>query len=494
MVLFLTNNGPNENNSYEILAKQMVNIENNLNIYKVDGTLNEIPFKKNNIYNYNDVEFEINFNIGVILIYNKVEEDIVRESDSSIYENIIRQLKNKLNDIDEDINNIIDIRHRYMPFNLNEYRSTNHTIIQNKISNSRGRNEIYLRGFVLSDYEIKKTIKKHRFVWIIKQLNNHNIKNDWYLLVSEYEKFLSKQYLLKSINTIIFDKIGLFNVDNGLNQINYPLISQYSCYNKNIFDISISVSDIYNIDYEIASMYMSDITNDINNTRTKYSTITMKELNMYKIKNPNTDIKWYKQLADVEIENIDKSDTEYKDICFVSRMPLYDKVYLLDVGMKISKIKKLDNGDVIKDISIYNESHILVSAYVFHAIYSYNDKLISFSEYLLKLTKYSILNILLVKYNISKYTAIKGINNKLYSNILQKHKDDKQFHIKKNILLNICKYGIYETNNKYLREKSYITINPNKNKLFIGKTMLTDSHIQKIMATNVFIYKINVLV
>ena len=69
MVLFVTEKIVNINDSIDKLCKQIVNIENNLNIYRIDGVMNETPFKKNNIYKYMDVEYDVLSNIGVIIFY-----------------------------------------------------------------------------------------------------------------------------------------------------------------------------------------------------------------------------------------------------------------------------------------------------------------------------------------------------------------------------------------------------------------------------------------
>ena len=44
------------------------------------------PFKKNNIYKYNDVEYELSSNVGVILFYNN-------ESSGTINNNIIHMFQ-----------------------------------------------------------------------------------------------------------------------------------------------------------------------------------------------------------------------------------------------------------------------------------------------------------------------------------------------------------------------------------------------------------------
>jgi len=520
MVLFITASDINENKLVEILCKQIVNVENNLNIYRMDGTMNNTPYKKNNVYKYNDVEYDLSSNVGVILFYNNESSEI---ANNNVIQTVINDIRNMLINIDFEINNIINLCDKYLPFNLNKYKSTNHTLLQNKISNSRGRNAVSLRDFTLEKHNIKKLLKSNRFVWMIKNIKPCiDFNKESFLLVSEYENHLPKSYLLQSINTIIIDKVKLFNVNNGLRQINYPSIQQYSCYNKNIFDITISISDIFDIDYEIARFYVPNITNMTSRISNTYSTISFESLKMYEIRRPNIDMKWYIQITEQykysEQEKQEKEKQEHEkqehekqehekqehekqeheilntaNICFVSRMPLYGNIYLLDVGEKVVRRKKDVNGEYYKNINILNSSYILVSAYIFHGIYDYNNEQMSFIDYLFKLTKYEILNTTLVKYNISKYKALSSITNEKNSHILKQYINDKNFQMKKEILLSICKYGIYEEQMNYYKDNSYITVNTTTKKIYIGKCELSDADIRLIMNTDNIIYNIKII-
>jgi hypothetical protein len=517
MVLFVTEKIVNINDSIDKLCKQIVNIENNLNIYRIDGVMNETPFKKNNIYKYMDVEYDVLSNIGVIIFYVEsisgglpINNGIISAVTS--INTIIEMMTHKLIDIDNDVNRIINGHNKYMPFNLNTYKSTNHTLLQNKISNSQGHNSVKSRGFARSQSDLKKLLKRHRFVWLIKDANPNNsyFTTIPFLIVSEYIKYLPKSYLLQSINTIIVDDINLFNVSNGLMQLNYPAIQQYTCFNKNIFDIEITISTKYGIDYEIAKLYMTEITSINKQTSDQYPTIHINSLKMYKIRKPNIDMKWYIQIKEdfnyAEQENKEKyilDNDKYpfrSKLCFVSKMPLYDNIFILDIGKKVIKIKKDSSGNEYNKTQIYNRSYILVNAYIFTALYEYDCVNINFSDYIFKLTGYVILNTILVKYDVSAYKALSYIKNDKNSHILPNYIADKNFQQKKDILLSICKYGIFAESPYYEHEynmnsqnDNYITINTYTKQIYIGKSKLVDTDVHLFSKTNNIIYKINVL-
>lgn len=477
MVLFITDNvldsksfiwsSYNEKSIINI-CKQLVNIENNLCIYDIHGNINHAPFKKNNVYMYNNVEFDITSNIGSILLYTE------NQSNNKTYiTNIIKLFKKNMDKLDIEVNNIININDRYAPFNLNTYKSTNHTLLQNKLSNYKYNSDLPIRTFTDNINNINRLLK-HRFIWYIQQIDKNKKKPC--LFISEYVKYLPESYLLRSINTIIVDNIRLFNVNNGLRQINYPSIQQYSYYNKNIYDIQICISNITDIDYEIAHLYVSNITPIIHNIDIKYPLMNVDIIPKYNIKAPNININWYDQLE--EMQNMENENGCNLNLCFISRIPLYGNVYLLEIGKNL-------NGN------IHNKSFILILSYVYHAKYDYNNEFITFQEYLHKLNKYEILNVVLIRYNVSKYDVLNSITNIKESHILQKFKDDKNFQIRKDILLSIYRYGIYK--NVSIGDVSYITINTETKKIYMGQGELSDIDILKTMNTNIIIYNIHII-
>ena len=47
------------------ICKQIINVENNLRIYNKNGIMNSAPFRKNNVYKYKDIEYDLSTNIKI---------------------------------------------------------------------------------------------------------------------------------------------------------------------------------------------------------------------------------------------------------------------------------------------------------------------------------------------------------------------------------------------------------------------------------------------
>jgi hypothetical protein len=515
MVLFIIDRTSNSTIDYDKISKQMINIENNLCVYNKDGIMNSVPFRKNNVYKFKDVNYDLASNVGVLLFYTPDPNTASinnTQCSSRMYDNklIIYNLTNYLMEIDPIVCDQLNLNEIYMPFNIFNFHSTNHTIVQNKLSNNTNRKKFMTRAFTDNIFYLKNLLKKNRFIWLVKVINFHNNTRyniNKFIKIAEYELSLPKMYLLQSINAIIVDKVNLFNVDDGLRQINYPSIKQYTCYKKNIHDIRIIISNTYDIDYEIASLYMSNITTEIRSRYTKYPTITMDDLNTVEIRRPNINLDWDVQLKEnfnyAEQEKLEMNilnngkDAFNSSICFVSRMPLYANVLLVTVGIKTKKNTEFSNVDNdVKESILHNTSNILVSCFIFHTLYKYDNVNISFIEYLFKLTGYIVIQTKLVKYNVSKFYALKSINNKSNSQVLPKFINDDNFQKRKEILMSICKYGMYEYNNNityYTSVRLCITINLENKSIYVGLNELYAYDIMKLMNTDVIVYNLIII-
>ena len=458
MVLFIKgNDDENINEISYIISKQIINKENNLNIFNIDGSLNGNPIK-NNVYIHNEIEYEITNNIGTILLYLNNQIDSIQ---------LQELINNKLIILESELN--LDNSENYFPYNTHSYNSTNYTLIESKLKNER----FGYRKFIFQEYEIKNNIKKFKFIWYIKIIYNNENMNNAYLKIAEYNEYLDKKYLFKSVNTIILDYINLFNVKSGHKQIDYPYINQYKDFNKTVFDHKIYITNKYDIDYEFANLYMKNISISINFENDKFLYEKYENINNYDILIPNPSKKWYDYLNNNSIEKY--NNKKHLQLCFISNMPLYDSIYLL----KISHCDK--NKDKNKD---KNEKYILVSSFIFHTQYNIsNDDKLNFYEYFRKMSNYEIIDSKIVKWNITKYDALLNVSNLVIN------------PNKKKILLAIIKYGIYNYQKNYgygymSKNNKFITMDLDNKCVYIGVYSLTDKDIILAKKTNCIIYNI----
>jgi hypothetical protein len=404
----------------------MTNIEKNKNVYNMDGSLNKTKNNKKsfNKYIYNQIEFDATVSCGFLIIYN-------------LHLNVDDLIDELTYHFDKDLNE----DDSYYPVSSNNYKSTQHTMILNKTNRVGTSSQLKMKP---SPYRIlcknSKLISGYigsgaRFVWYI----HHVKKNNEYIQIQELcSRMPTKMYLMRSISTIIYDSMNIFNVKPNLKQLDYPSINQLT---QNLLPIRIRINYIYGLDREIVSNWM-DIPDtsilltlqNIKYTECKYS--------KYKTSKVNKNVSWVKQLKKelskpFNLKKYEQSELP-DDICFISRSPLYGAIYIIEINSKIPN----DSTDT--------KCYISVNAYIFHSMFE-NDYLI---RYLSK-KDISINKVFVSSYPRTELMVINMIP------------DDKIHKVKKNIMKCISKNGACV--DKSINNNSKIfTYDAEKNIIYLG--------------------------
>ena len=450
MVLIIKGSATNKNLHYndidlQKICKMMINMEHNRYIYYLDDEMKHT--ESFNKYTYKNVDYDITFTMGTILIYTKALENV---------KILIENLTFHLDKMHQDDN-------YFTPYSIDKYKSTRYTLL--KPTDSRPKNRI----IVTDKTNIIRTISNNetRMIWTIKIIQNHQIGG--YLRISEFansETQYTNHYLSKSVSTIIYDNIDLFNV-SYIKQLNYPSIKQYSIYKKNIYNISLQVHCIFGLGYEIISRYMPEISTilDINESKLIhiYNPKLLIDINKFRLTQLDDNKSWFtclKENTNLD-QNADNIDNGNVDTCFISGSPLYSNIYILKVGT--------DNTN----IDVYtNINFIPINIYLYYAQYNSNGKLLTFGEYLFNMCKYTVLDIYVVRHNISEHKAICKIPPHL---IISKQKS---------IMKCISYYGCVAT------ELCLYTINPKKNIIYIGVNRpIYDTDMMKYKDSNCVLFR-----
>lgn len=457
-------------NDLLLIAKMMINIEHNKTIYKLNGSLsNENIIKKPfNSYTHQQIDFDINVSSGIILLYILVPRRDTEYNVSNIQQKLIGYLSQIESDYDSNIK---------IPYKMQKYNNTTYTLLSKKYNSTKSTTGTGLnygtnfspsyRKIVANKHDFKKCVEYgSRFVWLIQ------INNEKYLTTPELnDRPLSNQYLSRSISTIIYDNQNIFDMKHGTKQLDYPNIYQYTkTKNNQLLNEKIVISNITGLDYEILSYYQPDI----------YSKYIIKELDGmefksyhdYEIRRKDNNKDWLNQIFEpfnyedqelIEL-NIDENGKPSfpKDVCFISGMPLYNNAYILE-------IHHFPKNEFKEEDEKYNTSFILVTPFIYYNEIFRHNLFKESAHGRIKISKVYITNI-----ERTEFEAINLISEKKIS------------PLKREILYTISKYGIMKSNDLY--NTSMYSINPELNKIYIGRNNIYDTDILEFNNPNVVLF------
>jgi len=466
MVLFIKDSIPEIN--IDLLCKMMLNIENNKNLYNINGAVNNnnISNRPFNYYTHNRVDYEINVSFGVVLFYT---------SDESInYPNIDKLLCESFKKLPNDMS-------KKAPVKIGSYNSTCYTLLSKapdasvaNITSSSSHGSSF-RKIINTLYDVRKCCESgSKFVWLIQIVNRK------YLQVSELNSIpQTNEHLSRSISTIIYDKLNLFNVSNGQKQLDYPSLNQYNMFKNNqILSEHICISNIFGLDYEIIKCYKPNITQEfIYNVYACYSYV---DYNDIEIRRVNPEKKWsvqivepfdYKEQESLENDIEENGNHVFRnDICFITQAPLYKNVYVLKVAALINT-----NTCEIDDNTI---SHVLITPYILHITFVVGDKKHSFESYL-KTKNIMLLHVYMTNFPRSEIDAISLIPDKSIS------------LLKRNIMSAISVSGACYRKDMYsIGSEVLYTADVNNNTIIIGCDNLYDFDIIKYRNTNTILFQV----
>ena len=161
MVLLIKDDNKSETFNIPLICKMMLNIEQNKNIYNINGNLNKknISNESFNHFTHEQVDYDISVSMGTILLY--LHTPSIRSiSDGEIFQDIISQMRTYHNSIEPKV-----------PIKLQNYKSTNYTLISKKPSSKTNNayNNSQPRKFISNSNEIKRAYESgSRFVWLVK--------------------------------------------------------------------------------------------------------------------------------------------------------------------------------------------------------------------------------------------------------------------------------------------------------------------------------------
>jgi hypothetical protein len=440
----------------DLIAKQMINIEMNKNIFDKIGNRTPINLCTSfNIYNINQVEFNISVSTGVILLYLPNITDI-------IIKNFINAIVNRIEILDNELsNNSLTILDKLI--DIETYKSTTYTSITKKINiidypktNCVGRTQPR-RKILINGSEIKRNHDNGVvFVWSLKCVNK-----DTYLSIPEVSALIQEQtYLLKSISTIIIDKIDLFNMQSFTKQINYPSLEQYSIFdNKQILNKQIYISLMFGLDYEILKCYKHGLKlpkRNIMEISMKLIQLDLTHKNQIRRRNPKKE--WYTQLREsFDYKKQEEQEFNINDVCFITNAPLYKNAVVLKVSYKNKK----------------NTSYILICKLLYHTPFIIDNKEVCIRTYF-KLKNIEILETYLTNIVRTESDAINIIPNNLID------------PLKKEIMESISINGAYY---KMIHNRQLLyAINIKKNKVYLGMRNIYDSDIIEYKNTNTILF------
>jgi hypothetical protein len=431
------------------LCKMMVNMENNMTIFKKNGLLNKVkPLEPFNVYKYKEVSYTADITHGIILIY----------SDTINVTNLIQDIKTEIQNFDV-------IKKKKMPIDLCDHKSTQYTLVTTEIDSKVP----YKRQFIYGN--IKHDLSAN-FIWeFIKPCNCLS-----YMSIVEYSResvYPSSVYLNASLCTIIYDNTNAFNLKNYTKQINYPSLKQYNLFKeKKLLDVHINIDSYTGIDEEIISYFTPQ--------SYKYALPYIKQLKVvdykqYNIRRVNPLKKWNIQIKEIfNYEKQEQMELDIKetgkppflnDICFITHTPLYKNTILLEIGEP--------DGELYK-----NKFHIMIHPYVYERII--NNYTLGFKSFFESICNLKVINEYITKYPRKEYEVIDMIpDNKINSD-------------KKDIMMCLSKNGGY--NSKYVRyhRPKLYTFNKEKNIIYVGLSNINAYDAIEYRNTNSILFHMNI--
>jgi len=451
------------------MCKMMLNVENNTNLYKLNGTKNSGKVSKEpyNYYTNQGITYDIDVSIGVVLIYVSNGNQLNIQTVKNDFKCEFAKLK------------IVD--EKRVPICIGSSNSSTYTLLSKKPESFNVINsvDIYIRSyrkFICNDHDIDRCVAAGtKFTWLIK------IVDIAYLYIPELcDSVMQHEYLSKSISTIIYDGINLLDMKHGAKQLDYPSVIQYKSFNKKkILVEPIHITHLYGLDYEIMSHYFPNITKSFvmcSSLHNNHHPIEKKNYTDFEIRRRNPMKKWYRQLSELydykTQEELELTSSEIGKepyplgVCFITGMPLYKNAYVLKVSHCDSK-----SGDDEKNTGITrdNSSYIMVGSFILHTYIKKNNMSCRIQHYM-GLCGVKIIDCYLTNYDRCETDVIMNLP------ISQ---------VKKDIMSTISINGIHNVNDHRI-----ITCNVEKNIIYCGfKDYINDIDIIKYMGTDTVIFR-----
>jgi hypothetical protein len=489
MVLIIKSKGTQEYN-YSRIAAQMINMETNQLVYdnnakELYADTKDAKRPKFNIYTHNSVEFDFSLTTGVVVLYLKSDSEYTRTDHATIITEEIRKFPIPLN-----FTEIISNSSKHYIVAKNKLLG-NTTHFQNS-NNSSENNKPCYRKIIVDPYYLKKAISTNsaNFIWLIVIKNEGNFRGS-HISIQELDPDIPTQlYLNRSISTIIYDDINMINIRNNAKQINYPALTQYRMFSQNqILEEPIYISWEGGLRFEIYFQFTGNhprlnkqilsVDTMLNSGNNMYIPIGSElKLKNVELKRLNPDKPWeeqllepfdYKKQEEDEINLCDEGKPMFpNDICFISKIPLWEKFY------------------VVKIKNATSEFDIAVAPSVVHNMIRKKNIYIDFVDHISEKTykNVSMVSLRICAHPRTFLEVLDMIPNKINP-------------IKKNIMRCMEMYGSYSTSNDYGNKtnnsrysRSYYVMDKTIDQIYVGLLSCNDTHISQYQNTNTIIFRV----
>lgn len=489
MVLIIKSKN-NQVGDYRRIAAQMINMETNQKVYDDDAKelypdTMETKRPKFNSYSRNSVEFDFTLTTGVVVLYLKTDSAYSRNDHAALLAEEIQKLVLPVN-FTETVSNKSDY-YTMAKSNITTRTTALHTGYNNK--------KCY-RKIITDPYYLKKALTSNtsHFVWLVVIKNEGNFRGS-HLSIQEIDPSVpSEIYLNKSIGTIVYDDLDMINILGIKKQVNYPSLEQYRMFSqKQILVEPIYVSWTGGLRYEIYHQFtgrqavfnniamstdgepMLGIGNEV------YKPIMPElELKEVELKRLNPEKSWkeqllepfdYKKQEEDEINLVEEGKPKFpNDICFISKIPLWDKFYVIRVKNETC------------------EFDIAVAPSVVHSKISVKKFYLDFKDQLSwKNEEVSMLSLRICSHPRTFLQVLDMLPNKIHP-------------IKKNIMRCMELYGSYSKANdsgnktpnaRYAR--NYYVMDKNTKQLYVGVQGCNDTHVALYQNTDTILFRVIVV-
>lgn len=476
--------GENISKDLDLIATQMVNMDTNQTIYDEKGKAKAFdtedakrtPF---NVYKHNSVEFEFQLAFGVVVMYINSNHDT---------------------NYSELIASAIDALGVPKSFKHVNSKYTNvHTLVKEPIINRdtafgirKCDNRKCFRKIITDTYSVRKEMSSSNlnFLWLVLVKSRDNFRGS-YLKIEEVDRdSMSEAYLNKSICTIIYDGIGMFDVPTMTKQIDYPSLTQYAMFKqKQIIHEPLYISWVGGLSYELYYQFTkksptlslldnnTSVRNSITQNHNIYSSVRKLIAGEQKLKRLNPDKPFEAQLLEPfdyekqeEDENVlvDEGKPKYlNDVCFITKIPLWGPFYIC----------------TIKNAT--HEFNIAVAPTTVHTTYVVESRASTIETYINSLgTDIKLLKI---------YT---GEHPRSFLDVLDMLDINP---VKKNIMRCIHLYGAYSDSNDLgnslasrpgTASRNYFVVDRDTDQIYLGLSGINDGHVAIYQGTRTVLFRV----
>jgi hypothetical protein len=211
------------------LACQMINMEQNRHVYELDTSYAsaERQIEPYNQHKAHGIEYETFMNYAILRVY------VAPDSPGAVFHT----------DTDKAVKMLLEhLAYRGRCLTRTCYRANQtkaHTVVSTHVPAEMERPHMQSRIIHVLDpqhaaFDHMSHIYPSDFIWVlvIKGVGCKMHQNVLHIAERDFGAHINVRYLLDSLNTIIYDEYGMFDVVDGHQQIDYPTLQQYTLHDS----------------------------------------------------------------------------------------------------------------------------------------------------------------------------------------------------------------------------------------------------------------------